>query len=554
MHSVGAANSRGTSGLAGAALVVACVVASCGRGGDPGGPPTAGSPAPASEIAVARPVENPGVVRIAGEGGDRHGDWIMPAKDYSSSRYSELDQITAANVKDLRLAWTFSTGALNGHEAAPIVVNGTMYIIGPYPNTVFALDLARGGALKWKFEPAPNPASRGVACCDVVNRGVAYADGRIFFNTLDNHTIALNAETGEEVWRTRLGEFTRGETMTMAPLVAKGKVFVGNSGGELGVRGWLTALNAADGSIVWRAYHTGPDADVLIDHSVFRPFYQSDRGQNLGVSTWPGDAWQIGGGTAWGWISYDAALDLIYYGTANPGPWNADQRPGDNKWTASLFARRPDDGKAVWAYQIVPHDEEDYDAVNENILLDLPIEGRPRQVLIRPERNGYIYIIDRATGEIISADEYAHITWSKGIDLKTGRPNNVDGVGIRQDQLVRDMCPSAPGAKDWQPSAFSPRTGLLYIPHNNLFMDAIGSEVNYIAGTPYVGAKVVMKAGPGGHRGEFTAWDPIRRQEVWSISEPFPVWSGAVVTAGDVVFHGTMDRWFKALDAKTGAL
>jgi alcohol dehydrogenase (cytochrome c) len=553
MYSVEAANSRSRRAVAGAALVAACVV-SCGPGGERDQQQTAGRPGARSDTAVARRVETPGVVRIAGERADRPGDWIMPAKDYASSRYSELDQITAANVKDLRLAWTFSTGALSGHEAAPIVVNGTMYIIAPYPNTVFALDLARGGALKWKFEPAPDPASRGVACCDVVNRGVAYADGRIFFNTLDNHTIALNAETGEEIWRTRLGEFTRGETMTMAPLVAKGKVFVGNSGGEMGVRGWLTALEAADGSIAWRAYHTGPDADVLIDQSVFKPFYESDRGQDLGVSTWPGDAWQIGGGTAWGWISYDAALDLIYYGTANPGPWNADQRPGDNKWTASLFARRPDDGKAVWAYQIVPHDEEDYDAVNENILLDLPIDGRPRQVLVRPERNGYIYVIDRTTGEIVSADEYAHITWSKGIDLKTGRPNNVDGVGIRQGQLVRDMCPSAPGAKDWQPTAFSPRTGLLYIPHNNLCMDAIGSEVNYIAGTPYVGATVVMKAGPGGHRGEFTAWDPIRRQEVWSIRERFPVWSGAVVTAGDVVFHGTMDRWFKALDARTGTL
>jgi alcohol dehydrogenase (cytochrome c) len=554
MQFVGAVNSRITRASAGTALALACVMVACGRG-ETGGQRTAGSPAPpGAETAPARRVENPGGIRIAGERSDSPGDWIMPAKDHASSRYSELDQITTGNVKDLRLAWTFSTGALNGHEAAPIVVNGTMYIITPYPNTVFALDLARGGALKWKFEPAPAPASRGVACCDVVNRGVAYADGRIFFNTLDNHTIALDADTGEEIWRTRLGEFTRGETMTMAPLVARGKVFVGNSGGEMGVRGWLTALNAADGSIAWRAYHTGPDADVLIDHAVFKPFYASDRGQDLGVSTWPGDAWQIGGGTAWGWISYDATLDLVYYGTANPGPWNADQRPGDNKWTASLFARRPDDGKAVWAYQIVPHDEEDYDAVNENILLDLPIDGRLRQVLVRPERNGYIYVIDRATGEIVSADEYAHITWSKGIDLKTGRPNNVDGVGIRQGQLVRDMCPSAPGAKDWQPSAFSPRTGLLYIPHNNLCMDAIGSEVNYIAGTPYVGATVVMKAGPGGHRGEFTAWDPIRRQEVWSIRERFPVWSGAVVTAGDVVFHGTMDRWFKALDANTGAL
>jgi alcohol dehydrogenase (cytochrome c) len=555
MHERGAKAGMGRArvGLA-LALVLATFAGACRREGGAAGEQQQSVQGTGAKQAPARRIENPGVVRLAGTRTDKPGDWTMPAKDYASSRYSELDQITAANAKDLRLAWTFSTGALNGHEAAPIVVNDTMYLITPYPNVVFALDLTKGGALKWKFEPAPNPASRGVACCDVVNRGVTYADGRIFFNTLDNHTIALNAETGAEIWRTRLGEFTRGETMTMAPLVAKGKVFVGNSGGEMGVRGWITALNAADGSIAWRAYHTGPDADVLIDHTVFKPFYESERGQNLGVTTWPTDAWQIGGGTVWGWISYDPELDLIYYGTANPGPWNADQRPGDNKWTASLFARRPDDGKAVWAYQLVPHDEEDYDAVNENVLVDLEIGGRTRKVLLRPERNGYIYVIDRQTGEVLSADAFAHITWAKGIDLKTGRPQNNPGVGIRQGQLVRDMCPSAPGAKDWQPSAFSPRTGLMYIPHNNLCMDAIGSEVNYIAGTPYVGATVVMKAGPGGHRGEFTAWDPVTREEVWTTTERFPVWSGAVVTAGDVVFHGTMDRWFKALDAKTGAL
>jgi alcohol dehydrogenase (cytochrome c) len=402
--------------------------------------------------------------------------------------------------------------------------------------------------------PGPDPAAKGVACCDVVNRGVVYADGRIFFNTLDTHTTALDAETGEQIWRTKLGEYTRGETMTMAPIVVKDKVLVGNSGGELGVRGWLTALNAGDGSIAWRAYHTGPDADVLIDHTIFRPFYEADRRPDLGVTTWPGDAWQIGGGTTWGWISYDPDLDLIYYGTGNPGPWNADQRPGDNKWTVSVFARRPDDGRAVWAYQLVPHDEEDYDGVNENVLVDMEIEGRLRQILIRPERNGYVYVMDRGTGEVISAEPFAHVTWATGIDLETGLPQTIPGVGIHQDTLVRDICPAHPGAKDWQPSAFSPRTGLLYIPHQNLCMDVMGSEVNYIAGTPYVGSRAVMKPGPGGHRGVVTAWDPIQQRAVWTNEELFPVWSGAVVTAGDVVFHGTMDRWFKALDARTGNL
>ncbi|MDQ2671095.1 MAG: PQQ-binding-like beta-propeller repeat protein, partial [Gemmatimonadota bacterium] len=211
------------------------------------------------------------------------GEWRMPAKDFASTRFSGLDEIRADNAKNLELAWTFSTGVLRGHEAAPIVANNTMYVVTPHPNYLYALDLTRGGALKWKYDPGASRAARGVACCDVVNRGAVYADGRVFFNTLDVHTVAVDAETGEEVWKVKLGEISRGETMTMAPLVAKGKVFVGNSGGEMGVRGWIAALDAATGEVVWRAYSTGPDADVLIGPD-FRPFYEMDRGTDLGVT------------------------------------------------------------------------------------------------------------------------------------------------------------------------------------------------------------------------------------------------------------------------------
>jgi PQQ-dependent dehydrogenase (methanol/ethanol family) len=339
----------------------------------------------------------------------------------------------------------------------------------------------------------------------------------------------------------------------MAPLVVKDKVLVGNSGGEFGVRGWITALNTADGSIAWRAYSTGPDKDVLIGPR-FKPFYQMDRGGDLGVSSWPPDAWQTGGGTVWGWISYDPDLDLIYYGTANPGPWNPEQRPGDNKWTAGTFARDPDTGEAVWFYQWSPHDLYDHDGVNEHILVDLPLGGRTRKVLIRPERNGYMYVLDRASGEVLSADPFVHITSSKGVDLKSGRLVPVKAKEPRLGVVVRDICPAAPGAKDWQPAAYSPRTGYVYVPHNNLCMDFEGVEANYIAGTPFVGANVRYYAGPGGHRGEFTAWDPVARRKVWSIKESFPVWSGTVATAGDVVFYGTMEGWFKAVDARSGRL
>jgi PQQ-dependent dehydrogenase (methanol/ethanol family) len=477
----------------------------------------------------------------------------MAAKDYGNNRFSGLNQITSSNVSSLRLAWTFSTGVLRGHEAAPLVVGDTMYFVTPWPNILYALDLKNNGAKKWVYKPQPSSASKGVACCDVVNRGAAYWEGKIIYNTLDMHTVAVDAASGKEVWKAKVGDINRGESMTMAPIVVKGKVLIGNSGGEFGVRGWITALDANSGQIAWRAYSTGPDADVLIGPR-FKPFYAHDRGKDLGATTWPQDHWKIGGGSVWGWISYDPELDLVYHGTGNPGPWNPDIRPGDNKWTAGLFARDPDTGEAVWAYQWSPHDLYDYDGINENVLLDLNIKGQNRKVLVRPERNGYIYVLDRSTGEVLSAEPYVHTTTTLGFDYNTGKmkenPAKMTGFGKK----TTGICPAAPGGKDWQPSSWSPRTRLLYIPHNNLCMDMEGVEANYIAGTPYVGASVKMYAGPGGHRGEFTAWDPVEAKKIWSIKENFPAWSGDLATAGDVVFYGTMDRWFKALDARSGQL
>jgi PQQ-dependent dehydrogenase (methanol/ethanol family) len=480
------------------------------------------------------------------------GQWLMPQKDYANTRYSGLAQITSTNVDQLKTITTFSTGMLNGHEAPPLVVGSTMYLVTPFPNVLYAIDLREpGGATKWVYRPDPDPAAQGVACCDVVNRGVAYANGKLVLNTLDNHTVAVDAETGQELWNTKLGDVNRGETMTMAPLVVKDKVLVGNSGGELGVRGWLTALDLETGKIVWRAYSTGPDKDVLLGPQ-FKPFYPMDQGRDRGVTTWPPDAWRTGGGTVWGWISYDPELNLIYYGTGNPGPWNPEQRPGDNKWTCTLFARDADTGEARWAYQLGPHDLFDYDGINESILLDLNIGGRMRKTLVRPERNGYMYVMDRTSGEVLSATPFAHINSTAGVDLKTGRIREVKSKEPRVGVVKRDICPAAPGAKDWQPSAFSPRTGLVYLTHQNLCMDFEGVEANYIAGTPFVGANVKMYPGPGGHRGEVTAWDPVARRPVWKIRETFPVWSGALATAGDLVFYGTMDGWAKAVDARTG--
>ncbi len=482
------------------------------------------------------------------------GEWRTAGKDPGLTRFSALAQIDTGNASQLKLVLHFPTGLDRGHEAAPIIADDTMFVVGPFPNLVWAFDLARPGfPLKWVFDPKPQASAQGVACCDTVNRGAAYADRRLFFNTLDNQTIALDAKTGKELWRTRLGEIKNGESMTMAPQVVKGKVLVGNSGGELGVRGWLTALDAASGAILWRAWSTGPDKDVLIGPD-FKPYYKSDQGKDLGVTTWPGEAWKIGGGTVWGFISYDPELDLIYHGTGNPGPWNPEQRPGDNKWTSGLFARRPDTGQAVWFYQTSPHDLHDYDGVNESVLVDLPIQGRTRKVLLRPDRNGYLYVIDRTTGQVISATPFVHTTTSSGVDLQTGALRYNPAKEPRTGETVRSICPASPGAKDWQPAAWSPRTRLLYIPHQNLCQDAITFEASYIAGTPFVGADVKMYGGPGGYRGVFTAWDPVAQRKAWEIQERFPVWSGALVTAGDVVFYGTMDNWFKAVDARNGKL
>jgi PQQ-dependent dehydrogenase (methanol/ethanol family) len=482
------------------------------------------------------------------------GQWTMPSKNYASTRFSSLTEITVDNVKNLKPDFSFSLGVNKGQEAAPIVADNTMYIVTAYPNYVYALDLTKPGApLKWKYSPQPAPASQGVACCDVVNRGGSVSNGKYIFNTLDGQTIALDVQTGKALWRVQLGNINKGETMTMAPTVANGRVYVGNSGGEMGVRGWVIALDENTGKLLWRAFNTGPDPDVLIG-TEFKPHYSSDQGKDLGVQSWPPQAWKIGGGSVWGWVTYDAELNALYEGVGNPGPWNQEQRPGDNKWTAGLFSRDPASGAARWYYQFTSHDEHDYDGVNEQILLDMPFQGKMQKVLVHLDRNGYVYVIDRSTGAVLSADPFGPVNSSKGVDLQTGRLIVNPEKQTKLGQTVRNICPTASGAKDWNPSSFSPQTGLLYIAHENMCMDWQDMEVNYIAGTPYVGAQVHMKPGPGGNRGELTAWDPVLRKPAWSVKENFPLWSATLATAGDVVFYGTMDGWFKAVTAKTGDL
>src|SRR5215470_14448669 len=469
---------------------------------------------------------------------DEDKQWTMQNKNYASTRYSGLDSITAENLKNLKVAWAFSTGVLRGHEGGPLVVGNTMYVHTPFPNIVYALDLSKEGApVKWKYTPKQDPKVIPVACCDTVNRGLAYANGKIFQNQLDTTTVALDAETGKELWKVKQGDYKMGQTITSAPLVIKDKVISGISGGEFGVRGFVTANDVNTGKQVWRMYSTGPEAEVGFPGS---------------EETWKGDEWKRGGGTTWGWYSYDPQLNLLYYGSGNPGSWNPDQRPGDNKYSMSIWARDPDTGRAKWAYQKTPHDRWDYDGINEMVLIDVTIKGQPRKVLANFDRNGFAYMLDRTNGELLMADPFVTVNWAKGIDLKSGRPIENPEKQTSASKNTKDICPSAMGGKNQQPVAFSPRTNLIYVPTNNLCMDYEGVQVKYQAGQPYVGAIVVSHPGPGGNRGEFIAWDPATNKKVWGIKEGLANWGGALATAGDVVFYGTMEGWLKAVNAKTG--
>ena len=484
--------------------------------------------------------------------GSKEGDWLIPGHDYGSTRYSELDKITTSNVAQLKEVWSYTTGILDGHEGQPLVVDGRMYVVTPYPNKLVAFDLTKPGPAKlWEYAPPVDPTAFGKACCDDVNRGASYYDGNIIYNTLDNVTVAVNGATGKPVWRTKLGDPNQGSTMTMAPLVVKGKVYVGNSGGEMGVRGWITALDAKSGKIVWQAYNTGPDKDVKIGSS-YKPFYAAMKTENIGVTSWRGDQWKLGGATTWGWITYDPETNTVFYGTSNPGTWNPDLRPGDNLFSTAAMARDADTGALKWAYQYTPHDAWDYDGVNEHIVADIPFNGATRKVIVHFDRNGFAYTIDRNTGEVLVAQPFQYLNWATDVNLQSGRPTLVEDKQTHQGRMTSNICPSSIGARDQQPAAYSPKTHLFYTPASNLCMDYGGIEAKYIAGTPYVGAAVKMYGGPGGNRGEFLAWDAGTGKKVWGIKENFPVWSGALATAGDVVFYGTMDGDFKAVNAMNG--
>ena len=493
---------------------------------------------------------------------DDPNQWAIQTGDYANQRYSKLDQINKDNVGKMQVAWTFSTGVLRGHEGSPLVIGDMMYVHAPFPNTVFALDLSKEGQIVWKYEPKQDADVIPVMCCDTVNRGVAYADGKIFLHQADTTVVALDAKTGKVVWSVKNGDPKKGETNTATVLPVKDKVIVGISGGEFGVRGSVTAYSIADGKLLWRGYSMGPDSDTLIDPEK-TTHLGKPVGADSGLNTWEGDQWKIGGGTTWGWYSYDAEENLIYYGSGNPSTWNPSQRPGDNRWSMTIFARDADTGVAKWLYQMTPHDEWDYDGINEMILTEQEMDGKARKLLTHFDRNGFGYTLDRVTGELLVAEKYDPVAnWATEVvmDPKSeqyGRPQVVAQYSTEQngeDTNSTGICPAALGTKDQQPAAYSPKTELFYVPTNHVCMDYEPFRVSYTAGQPYVGATLSMYPPEGSHggMGNFIAWDNKEGKIKWSLPEKFSVWSGALATAGDVVFYGTLEGYLKAVDSNTG--
>lgn len=503
-------------------------------------------------------------------GGTPPGQWPMTGRDYALSRYSPLDQITSENIGRLRPVWTFSTGVLGAHEGNPLVVGSMLYVHSPFPNSVYALDLAQPGApVKWRYSgplPATKTATPVATCCDGGSRGLAYhPSGKLFVPLLTGELAALDAATGREIWRVRNADPRTGATLSGSPIVVQDLVIVGLSGAEYGVRGYVTAYDALSGRLVWRGWSTGSDAEVLLNGPA-NLAYPSHQARDQGLTSWPADAWQKGGGTTSGWISYDPALNLIYLGTDQPAPGSPAQRTGDNRWTSSLFAREATTGRVRWVLQITPHDQWGYGAANENILADLTIRGAPVKALVHFDRNGFAYTLDRETGKILLAEKYGPANWARTVDQTSGAPQldprfsapaldaaaGTVPAARRPPATTAGICPASIGSKNLQPAAFSPLTALFYVPINNVCMDLSVSPGTYVAGRPYGPSAVKMTAGPGGNRGRFIAWDATTATIAWEIKELFPVTGGALTTGGGLVFYGTLDGWLKAVDQRTG--
>ena len=483
-------------------------------------------------------------------------EWLLHGRTYAEERHSPLDQINTSNVDQIGLSWSFETGTNRGHETTPIVKDGVMFITAPW-SVVHALD-AKTGDLLWTHDPQVERAWANNACCDVVNRGVALYENSIFFGTIDGRLISLDKDTGNENWSILTIDKSWPYTITGAPRIVKGNVIIGNGGGEFGVRGYVTAYDADSGDELWRFY--------TVPGNPNEPFESPE--MEIAAKTWSGGKWWEygGGGTVWDSMAYDPALDTLYIGTGNGSPWNRYVRSpggGDNLYLSSIVALDPDTGDYKWHYQTTPGDSWDYTATQHMILADLEINGQMRKVIMQAPKNGFFYVIDRTNGELISAENYVPINWATHVDMKTGRP--VENPANNYFDTPALTTPGPLGGHNWQPMAFNPDTGLVYIPAQEmLFVYSHDKDFEYNPKTWNTGQQIEMTYLPKNPDelamvdkatfGYLLAWDPITQKEVWREQYQRP-WSGGLLsTAGDLVLQGTSDGRFIAFDAASGEI
>lgn len=481
-------------------------------------------------------------------------DWLSYGRDYAETRYSPLDQINTDSVPQLGLSWWFDTDFSRGLEASPIVVDGVMYLTGNW-SVVYALD-ARTGRLLWRYDPEVPKEWGKMACCDVVNRGVALYEGKVFVGTLDARLIALDAATGQKIWETQTADTERWPyTITGAPRVAKGKVFIGNGGAEYGVRGFVSAYDTETGERLWRFYTVpGNPGDGFENDAMARA-----------AETWTGQWWQYGGGgTVWDSIVYDLELDRLYIGVGNGSPWNRNIRSpegGDNLYLSSIVALDPDTGEYLWHYQETPAESWDYTATQPIMLADIEWQGSPRKVIWHAPKNGFFFVIDRESGQLLSAEPFVDVNWASHYDLETGRPVETEKADYKGGETL--LRPSSAGAHNWHPMAYHPGTGLVYIPIMESpfrYQDLGSMEYRWGhwnlgtpldqggMGNPELAQALVRQIA----RGALLAWNPLKQQAAWRVDHRL-AWNGGVLaTGGGLVVQGTADHKLLVLDAATG--
>lgn len=487
-------------------------------------------------------------------------NWAMHGRSADEQRFSPNGKIDKNNISELGLTWSYDLDTTRGQEATPIVIDGIMYTSSAW-SKVQAFD-ARNGNLLWQYDPeVPREwAVRG--CCDVVNRGVAYHDGKIYFGSFDGRLIALDAKSGEPVWSTdTIVDRDKFYTITGAPRIVKGRVLIGNGGGEFGVRGYISAYDAQSGELDWRFY-TVPGEPGVKDGAA-----SDDIIEKLTRDTWNGEYWkQGGGGTVWDSMAYDEELDILYVGVGNGSPWNPAIRSpggGDNLFLSSILALRPETGEYVWHYQTTPGDQWDFTATQHMILADMEVEGKARKVIMQAPKNGFFYVIDRETGEFLSGEPFVPVTWAKGIDKETGRPNIVEDAFYHKTGQAWLSSPGPMGAHNWHPMSYNPNTGLVYIPAQELDFPYIADKdfkrsdlaVNLgidLAAVALPDDQAIRDQVRKSLKGSLMAWDPVQQKEVWRVEHGGPWNGGTLSTAGNLVFQGNRNGELVAYDAADG--